>query len=214
MENSFQTSFIPKKPINTISPVSRRSASLFSVFTVIILIIMVVSSIGLFIYKGYLNKQKEVLSATLLRVRDSFEKETIDELELFDKKTNIAQDILNDHIVLSPLFELLGELTIPTIQYTKFEHQTSEKGFYVKMSGIAKDYRSIALQADVFNVARGRYLKDVVFSNLLKDKSNYVTFNIEFSVDPSLLSYEKNILLQEAEAQVNQDILQNNLNTN
>jgi hypothetical protein len=221
MENSFQTSFIPKKPINTTSVVNRRPTSLFTVFSIIVLVIMVLASAGLFVYKNYLNNQKETLSASLLKVRDSFEKETIDELELFDKRTGAAKQILDKHIVLSPMFELLGSLTIPSIQYTKFEHQTNEKGFYVKMSGIARDYRSIALQADVFNTAKGRYFKNVVFSNLLKDKNNYVTFNVEFNVDPSLLSYEKNILLEDAQTGAQSEVPTgnvllpgNSLNTN
>jgi len=212
MENSFQTSFIPKKPISPISSVRRRPTSLFTILTTVLLVIMVVASGVLFVYKSYLIKQKETLSASLLKVRDSFEKGTIEELELFNNRTIAAEEVLNSHIVLSPVFELLGTLTIPNIQYTKFEHETNEKGFSVKMSGISRDYRSIALQADVFNTAKGRYFKNVIFSNLMKDKNNYVTFNIEFNVDPSLLSYEKNILLEEA--QVESDPLLNNLNNN
>lgn len=212
MENSFQTSFIPKKPISSTETISRRPRSLFTVFVIIFLVIMGLVAGGLFVYKSYLIKQKESLSLSLNKVRDSFEKEIIDELELFDKKTTVAQDILDSHIVLSPLFELVGDLTIPFIQYTKFEHQTNEKGFFVKMSGIARDYKSIAIQADVFNTSKGRYFKNVVFSNLMKDKSNYVTFNIEFNVDPIVLSYEKSLLLEEASSE--EAILPDNINTN
>jgi hypothetical protein len=213
MENSFQTSFIPKKPISSVGTVSKGPTSLFTVLAIIILVIVAIAAGGLFVYKGYLGRQKESLSVSLLKVRDSFEKETIDELELFNKRTDAAKEILDSHIVLSPVFELIGNLTIPSIQYTKFEHQTSEKGFYVKMSGISRDYRSIALQADVFNSAKGRYFKNVVFSNLIKDKNNYVTFNIEFSVDPNLLSYEKNLLLEE-QTQTDPSLLPDNLDNN
>lgn len=201
MENSFQTSFIPKKPITTSMP-SKQPKSLFAVLGVILLVFMGIASVGLFLYKNYLIKQKEVLSVSLEKVRDTFEKDTISELELYDKRASAAKQVLNGHIVLSPMFTLLGSLTIPTIQYTKFEHETTDKGFFVKISGLAKDYRSIALQADVFNTTRGRSFKNVVFSNLTKDKSNLVGFDLEFIVDPSLLSYEKNILLEKAQVKV------------
>lgn len=201
MENSFQTSFIPKKPVAT--DISRKQPkSLFSVLSVLLLIIIVVASAGLFVYKSYLTKQKEVLSSSLEKVRDSFERDTISELELFDKRASAAKQVLSSHIVLSPMFELLGTLTIPSIQYTKFEHQTNEKGFFVKISGLARDYRSIALQADVFNSTKGRSFKNVVFSNLTRDKSNNVGFDLEFIVDPSLLSYEKNSLLEKSKVKV------------
>ena len=201
MENSFQTSFIPKKPVAT--DISRKQPkSLFSVLSVLLLIIIAVASAGLFVYKSYLAKQKEVLSSSLEKVRDSFERDTISELELFDKRASAAKQVLSSHIVLSPMFELLGTLTIPSIQYTKFEHQTNEKGFFVKISGLARDYRSIALQADVFNSTKGRSFKNVVFSNLTRDKSNNVGFDLEFIVDPSLLSYEKNSLLEKSKVKV------------
>lgn len=196
MENSFQTSFIPKKPITAQSVSHRPASNLFMVFSVIILIVMGVASGGLFFYKSYLVKEKGILSASLEKVRDSFEKDTIEELELYDKRVSSAKQVLDGHIVLSPLFTLLGDLTIPGVQYNKFDHQTTEKGFFVKMSGIARDYRSIALQADVFNTANGRSFKNVVFSNLTRNKNNYVSFDVDFIVDPALISYQKNILLE------------------
>ncbi|MES2930813.1 MAG: hypothetical protein V4665_03470 [Patescibacteria group bacterium] len=196
MENSFQTSFIPKKPITPVNPSSSRpnaSRSLFSILATLLLVVAAVSAGGLYFYKSYLIRQKEVLSVSLERVRDTFEQDTITELELFDKRVAAAKQVLGGHIVLSPMFELLGALTIPSIQYTRFTHETTDQGFFVKMSGIARDYRSIALQADVFNSAKGRSFRNVVFSNLTRDKNNSVGFDVEFVVDPSLLSYEKNM---------------------
>jgi hypothetical protein len=182
---------------------SPKTTSIFSVISIALLILVGVLSGGLFLYKNYLTNQKEVLSASLVRARDSFEKDTIVELETFDKRVSASKKILTGHIVLSPLFTLIGELTIPSIQYTKFEHQMTDKGlFYVKMSGVARDYTSIATQSEIFNSPKGRYLKSVVFSNLttteIKEKDTKKTsigFTVEFIVDPVLLSYEKNLLV-------------------
>jgi hypothetical protein len=206
MENSFQTSFIPKKPLTPVGPSSSHSnasKSLFSILATLLLVVLSITAGGLYFYKGYLNQQKKVLSTSLEKVRATFEQDTISELELFDKRVSASKQVLNGHIVLSPMFTLLGNLTIPSIQYTKFSHETTEKGFFVKMSGVARDYRSIALQADVFNSAKGRSFRNVVFSNLTKDKNNAVGFDVEFIVDPSLLSYEKNTALEEVQAKTN-----------
>jgi hypothetical protein len=151
----------------------------------------------LFAYKTYLVKQQKTLSSSLLATRDSFEKETIDELELFNKRTEAAKQILSDHIILSPMFALLGEITIPSIQYTSFEQKSDEKGFIVNIEGIALDYRSIALQSDAFNSTKGSSFKNVLFSNLIKDKNNNVSFSLKFNIAPELLSYEKNNLLDQ-----------------
>jgi hypothetical protein len=79
------------------------------------------------------------------------------------------------------------------------------------MSGIARDYKSIALQADVFNTNEGRMFKDVVFSNITKDKNNYVTFNVEFNVDPKLLSYGNSITNKEVEESKTPNIASQNI---
>ena len=126
MENSFQTSFIPKKPITTNSGSSISSihppTSIFTAIAFILLILIGISSGGLFLYKNYLNNEKEKLSFSLERVRVSFEKDTLDELELYDKRVSAVKSVLNKHIVLSPMFSLLGSLTIPSIQYTNFSN--------------------------------------------------------------------------------------------
>lgn len=196
--NSFQTSFIPKKPIDTtISSVGgekRHGNPLVSISVAIIVITMIVLG-GLYFYKNYLVTQKDNLSISLDKVKNSFDQDTINELELFDKRISASGVVLSKHLVLSPMFELLGNLTIPQVQYTKFTHESKDNNFMVKMSGVSPDYKTIAMQAEIFNSAKGRLFKNVVFSNLNKDKSNNVTFDVGFSVDPSLLSYEKNILI-------------------
>ena len=202
MENSFQTSFIPKKPIvaNTAAATSSNTTSISMVVSVFILVVMLAAAGGLYFYKNYsLVKEKEKLSSNLFQIRDSFDKDTIAELEMYDKRTATAKEVLSSHIVLSPLFEKINELTLSTIQFTKFDHKTTNNSFSVRMSGIARDYKSIALQADVFNTSKGNAFKDVIFSNLTKDKNNFVTFDVEFSVDPSLLSYTNNITNRKVE---------------
>lgn len=196
MENSFQTSFIPKKPISatTQNVVQKTPLSFITTISFIVLIISVILSVGFYFYKNYLIKQKESISISLQQARSSFDKDKISTLELFNKRIEAASIIIENHVVLSPLFNLIGEITIPNIQYTKFSHQnTANNVLLVKMSGIAVDNKSIAIQSDVFNTEKARFFKNVIFSNLVKDRNNNVNFDVEFTVDPSLLSYAKNI---------------------
>jgi hypothetical protein len=151
----------------------------------------------LFVYKLYLTKQVASASDSLALVRDTFEKDTIAELELYDKRTQSAKQILSKHVVFSPMFTLLGEITIPSIQYTSFTETSDDKGNTVTIDGLARDYRSIALQADMFNSTKGRSFDNVLFSNLVKDKNNNIGFNLKFTVGPELLSYENNVLSEQ-----------------
>ena len=62
------------------------------------------------------------------------------------------------------------------------------------MSGIAIGYRSIALQSDLF--AENKNLIDPIFSNLTLDNSGNVIFDLDFSVDPDFINYQKTLMTQ------------------
>ncbi len=216
MENTFQTSFIPKKPIVPNSQTGRRSLpiGMFPVFATILLVLTILASIGFFLYKNFLIKQKNDLSESLILIKDSFDEGVIKDLEFFEKRIIATKDVLGSHYVLSPMFILLGELTIPSIQYKEFSHSTDDTGFSVSINGVSRDYMSIALQADVFNETKGQYFKNVVFSNLVKNEDNEITFDLNFNVDPSILSFEKNILLNQDKKKTDSDLLSDNPSTN
>ena len=59
----------------------------------------------------------------------------------------------------------------------------------VKMSGLAVGYRSVALQADLFS--KNKLFIDPIFSNLSLDNSGNVIFDLEFSVDPAFIDYDR-----------------------
>lgn len=201
MENSFQTSFIPKKPIynGDRKKETRGPIGILSIVAIVTTLSVCLWMGGVFFYKNLLIKQKETLSQSLLISRESFEKDTITELELFNKKVDISKELIKNHYILSPFFEKLSEVTIPSIQFTKFEYQLTGNLFVIKMSGLAKDYTSIALQAKEFNQMKSYYFKNVVFSNLVlsenENNKGYISFDISFTIDKSLLSYENNLIL-------------------
>lgn len=196
MENSFQTSFIPKRPIidSGDSSKSKEPVSLFSVISVVLIVISVLASGGLFAYKLYLTRQKDELSKSLLRARDSFEQDTINELGLFDERVKSAKEVISNHVALSNVFSHLEDITIPQVQYVKFEEQMNDKGILTaNLSGIASDYRSIAIQADMFSSDNSSPFKNVLFSNLSRMQNGTVSFNLKFDIDSSAYLYTKNL---------------------
>lgn len=194
MDNSFQTSFIPKKSM-TPSGASKEPKSLFTLISVFLLIVTILAAGGVYLYKSYLKQDEVKLSSQLSKTRDTFERDTLEELELFNKRSESASKILANHLVLSPLFTRLAEITIPSVQYKTFEYQTGSSAYTVSIKGLAKDYRSIAQQSDAFNTTKGRSFKNVLFSDLTRDRNNYVTFSLAFEIEPELLSFEKSLMI-------------------
>ena len=200
MDNSFHTSFIPKKPVVG-TPYKRREPLGILAFISFVIILFTIGAIaGLYFYKDYLNKQLVSKKNSFDIARENLEEKTLVELQTFDRRLNSSQKIISNHIVISPFFYLLNSLTLPNVQFTNFSGSMSDtgKGFAVSMGGFAKDYKTVAVQSEIFNGDLAKELKDVLFTNLSfsdeKNTKGFVSFNLSFFVNPSFISYENNIL--------------------
>lgn len=208
MEPNFHTSFIPKKPVvqERVAPV--RFIGFFSIVAIFILFSALLFTLGLYFYKGVLIKNIADMVNTLNLAKDRFEPSKITEFQILDKRLQASSEILSRHIVATPIFEALSLITMKTVRYTKFSYDLGSASasqnadqknnkVSVKMSGIAIGYRSIALQADLFNTKDiGKNFIDPVFSNLTLDDKGNVLFDLQFSVDPSFVDYKQTLLTQ------------------
>ena len=197
MDQNFQTSFIPKKPIVKERATSSRPVSFFLMISLFILLLVLAATGGLYFYKGTLKKNISNLENTLNLAKNRFEESKITELEELDKRLRASTEILAKHTVITPVFEALEEITMKTVRFTKFNYalgSNSADPIVVSMSGQAIGYRSIALQSDLF--AKNKNLIDPVFSNLTLDSSGNVLFDLKFSVDPTYLNYKQNVLTE------------------
>jgi len=195
MEQNFQTSFIPKKPMIEERAVVSRPISLFTVISIFLFFTVIVATGGLYFYNGILTKNITQMENDLNLAKNRFEPSKIVQLQVLDKRLRASNEILSKHIASSPIFKALQSITMKTISYTKFSYDFSDDSknakIMVKMSGIAVGYRSVALQSDLF--ATNKNLVDPVFSNLLLDDKGNVTFDLEFSVDPDFVNYNKTL---------------------
>lgn len=203
MEQNFQTSFIPKKPIMTEErPASsgKKPVGLLTLISIFIFLAVVLATGGLYLYKNMLQKNIIEMDANLALAKERFEPAKINQLQVLGKRLSAANQILSKHIAISPIFESLQESTMKTIRYTDFNYEFSNdksSRIIVTMSGQAIGYRSIALQADL--LAENKNIIDPTFSNLTLDEKGNVLFDLEFSVDPSFVDYRQ-MLLSESES--------------
>ncbi|MCM2339080.1 MAG: hypothetical protein NDI62_01340 [Burkholderiales bacterium] len=192
MDQNFQTSFIPKKPMIEERAIPSQPVSLFTIISIFIFFTVVIGTGALYFYNGILSKDIIKMESDLNLAKDRFEPSKIIQLQVLDKRLSAASEILSKHIAISPIFKALQDITMKTVRYTKFEYQIEEgKGekILVKMSGTAVGYKSVALQSDLF--AKNKYFIDPVFSNLMLDDKGNVVFDLEFSVDRAFIDYKK-----------------------
>jgi hypothetical protein len=193
MEQNFQTSFIPKKPIvEEVVTSPKKSMSFLTIFTIILFLTMALTFGGLYFYQTVLAKNIVDMQASLEKANKRFEVTTIQELQTLDKRLIASGKILSKHLTISPVFKVLQDVTMKSVRYTEFSYDISDKGkILIKMTGEAEGYRSIALQADL--LSSRKELIDPVFSNLTLQEKGNVVFDLEFSVDPSLVNYKQTL---------------------
>ncbi|MEK7104636.1 MAG: hypothetical protein AAB868_01180 [Patescibacteria group bacterium] len=194
MEQNFQTSFIPKKPMIEQRTAVSRPISLFTVISISIFFTVIIGTGALYFYNGILKKNITQMENDLTLAKNRFEPSKIIQLQVLDKRLNASSEILSKHIAISPIFKALQSVTMKTVSYNKFNYyfdDSKNAKILVEMSGIAVGYKSVALQSDLF--AKNKYLIDPVFSNLLLDDKGNVLFDLEFSVDPNFIDYKKTL---------------------
>jgi hypothetical protein len=196
MDQNFQTSFIPKKPIVNERATSSRPVGILFIISLFVLIAVLVATGGIYFYQKSLENKIGVMENSLETAKNSFEPAKIDQLQLLDKRLKASTEILSNHITITPVFDALQQVTMKSVRFTKFNYDlgTDGKTVDIKMSGQAIGYRSIALQADLFSTNKN--LIDPVFSNLTLDTSGNVLFDLDFSVPSDFVNYQKAFLTQ------------------
>ena len=191
MEPQFQTSFIPKKPLTQeVSNRAPRRVSILNFISTVFFIGTLVVSGFLYFYVSSLNTKIANLKSNLEQEKQSFDYDTIETMQVLSKRIQGAKEILSNHIAISPLFSLIENITLKTVQYTKFDYSIEDingGGVKVSLSGVAPGYESIGWQEEEFT--KSRYIKNPVFTNLTLGDRGQVSFDVEFFVDESYLNY-------------------------
>lgn len=197
MDQQFQTSFIPKKPVmESRATVSKASVSFFMIFATIVLVVAAVMLGGAYIYKIGQAKTRDSIQKYIVEKTNQIKAEepTLREITRIDKRLSAADAVVANHVLVSPIFNRLQQLTLKSIQFTKFEFSNGKdtsSTTEVKMSGRANSYAAIANESDILTGANGTdtYFLNPIFSNLSLDDKARVAFDLTFRVDPDLVSY-------------------------
>ncbi len=215
METKFQTSFIPKKPL--ISPnvmmqrAPRRLVSLFLMFAVIVFIISLAGLGGAYLWKGYLTSSQVNFKQQLADREKLFDINLITQLKQANVQIDTAKQILNNHVAMSQVFDIISNFTIVSSRFLSMDiaaPTAQSSGVKISMKGYGKDLSSVAFQSDVLGKLEDIGLRDIVKNPILsdptKDKDGKVTFGFSATFEPSGLSYKRSVLGNPATSSVNQ----------
>ncbi len=198
MEQNFQTSFIPKKPMVRETTTPPRMIGFLTIISLFVLFTVLIATGALYFYKTVMARNVVAMKSNLTLAKNRFEPERIKDLQVLDKRLNAANQILKEHIAITPIFKALQATTMKSVRFTKFTYTLGDPenpGVNVKMSGVTLGYSFLALQSDLF--AKNKNFIDPVFSNLTLTENGNVSFDLNFSVSPSFVDYKVMLLTNE-----------------
>jgi len=216
MESKFNTSFIPKKTLQSVGNndtnryVGRRdvygpsfSLSLF------LFVAAVVSSVGLFVYSNIVESSIEEKIILLEDKKATFQSEEIDDLIRTDTRIKNAYKLLTEHVTLSGFFTYLENITLKRIQYTEFEFiGIPNQASLLTLSGNAKNFQDVALQTEQYRTGG---LRNPIVNELERsEETNDVSFSVDVITDPKIISFSSLLKQGVQNSQANIQQVQNN----
>lgn len=167
VETKFQTSFIPKKPLVQDSPSSGGGMSLFLLISILVFLTSLGIAGYVFLENQYLIQQITSEQAIITKNKSSFDTVTIDNIVSLNSRITIAQALLNKHVAVSPVFAFLQKATLQNVRFKDFTFNANGKDangnnmIAIQMSGQARDFQTVASQADQF----GKQIGEILFYN-------------------------------------------------
>jgi hypothetical protein len=182
------TSFTPK----SLASFPRRSFDFGGAFGFVgyfVLILSLLLAIGMFTYDYYLNARRLSLATKIEEAGAAINTGTVADLVQLRDRLVTGKQLLDNHIAISPLFNLLEKLTLnpvrlSTMQITIIDDQKAA----LSLKGTALSLNALAVESQTFGREEG--IEDAIFSGLVLGKAGAVEFSVTAKVEPTLLRYE------------------------
>lgn len=194
MDQEFQTTFIPKKPLaeerKKTAPV-KKPLGIFNMLATLIFVITLLIVGGVFVYERFMAGQIEASAESLRRAEAAFETSLVEELQTLDTRLKAAETLLSQHIAISPVFRILENDTLKSVQYEDFTYVIEGDRGLIEMTGLARSYQAIAEQSVLFG--ENRFVEDHIFSDFSLTDEGLVSFGVVLTLGPDLLYFEESL---------------------
>ncbi len=203
METKFQTSFIPKKtmaPTSQTSSASGSSTSILLIIGVFLFVVSVLAAAGVYGWQVYLNSQRITYDQALKSLQSNIDVQQIAIMKVMASKIDLATTILQNHVAVSQVFDIISKLTASNIRFVSMDLQAqTDKTNNIKLSlsGVAPSYDALAFQADQLGHLENLDLRNIVTSPLIQDptqnQNSTVSFTLSANIPPANISYTKSL---------------------
>lgn len=189
--NAPKISFIPK------SSMSRggddfgrpRPKSIAAISSIIIFFVIGGVFAGLSYYKSLLDDD---IANKITAIKDAQAKinqsPAIKQAKEFNQRAALTKQLLDSHIVITPVFDFLNQNAVSSIKYDSFTFKQEDKAEYVEIKGEAPSYASLVNQLDVVK-SKNKELASYSVKDVLLTEFGSVKFTLKVTFIPGYLSY-------------------------
>ena len=147
---------------------------------------------GLYGYREYLINTIVAKEADITRIKEAINPDLVDSLSGTARLLKNAGTLLNGHIAFSEFLKFLEGGTLQTLRFDDLRFGDPQgKELLLTMTGEARDYASIALQADVFEHEKN--VINPVFSNFVLTQKGTIKFEVKATLNKNIVSYRNKI---------------------
>lgn len=153
---------------------------LYTVFAFLILILA-----GLYGYKLYLSSQVDAKKAVLASYDAQLEGMPLEEMRKLSSRLKVISQLVKEHPSVNVAFLIIEASVENMITFSKFDLHYSEgsKTYQLGLTGLAPDYRSIALQMDTYKrKPYSTYLSKILVEGLHPDPTGQIAFSFTMPV--------------------------------
>lgn len=139
-------------------------------------------------YKQSLQKSVDEDIASLEIAAKSLESGLIDDVSRLAFLIDTAKDLFSQHEAVSKIFKIISDLTLKDVRFLNFSFNMSGTNPSVSLTGEAKDYSGVALQARLFGQSDA--VSQTIVSNFGLKEAGKVGFGVNIILKSLPLIYK------------------------
>ncbi len=186
-------SFIPKNPLAREASFMerRRPRSIMGLLAIFASVASIGAYVLFYSFGVSIGKEIEQKTVDINNLHGKFkDSPQVAEAKAFRSRAELAKELLDQHIVVSPIFKFLSDNTLASVQYNSFMFKSGSGSWVLELLGEAPSYTSLAYQQDVLR-GKKNDIADFSIKNVSLEPFGSVKFTLSIVFAPGYLSYTK-----------------------
>lgn len=188
LPRTIPTSFVPQSASAAARRFHSNFTGAFGFFGYTVLGVVFTLALGVFFYGRILATTQASKDAELAKAEETIDPAIVAGFVQLRDRLNSGVLLLADHIAFSGFFTLIETLLPTTVRFTSLHLTVGDaKKIRFEGSGVARSFNALAVASTAF--ATDGNIKEAIFSNIVINRDNSVSFALSAMLDPKLVAF-------------------------